>query len=44
MADVRISKKQQLYDNVTNQPLITGASEDLILKIFAVPELNLLIG
>ena len=44
MADGRISKKQQLYENVTNQPLITGAAEDLILKIFAVPELHLQIG
>ena len=44
MADGANIKKQKLFENVTNQPLITGAPEDLILKIFAIPELHLLIG
>ena len=38
------TKKQKLFENVINQPLITGASDNLILKIFAIPELHLLIG
>ena len=37
-------KKQQLYENVTNPPLVTGSVDDLILKMFAIPELHLLIG
>ena len=37
-------KKQQLYQNITNQPLLTGEPTQLILTILAVPELHLLIG
>ena len=36
--------KQQLYQNITNQPLLTGEPTQLILTILAVPELHLLIG
>ena len=44
VADGSVSKKQQMYENVVNQPLITGAGEDLILTILAIPELHLLLG
>ena len=37
-------KKQQLYQNITNPPLLTGEPTQLILKMLAVPELHLLIG
>ena len=37
-------KKQQFYQNVTNQPLITGDPDKQILNILGVPELHLLIG
>ena len=44
LSDGSHKKKQQLYQNVTNQPLITGDAGKLVLKILAVPELHLLIG
>ena len=44
VSDGSHKKKQQLYQNVTNQPLITGDAGKLVLKILAVPELHLLIG
>ena len=44
VSDGSHKKKQQLYQNVTNQPLITGDAGKLVLKILAVPELHILIG
>ena len=37
-------KRQQLYENVVNYPLITGDPDQVVLKILGVPELHLLIG
>ena len=44
VADGSVSKKQKLYQNVTNQPLLTGEESHLVWKILSVPELHLLIG
>ena len=38
------AKKQQLYDNVTNPPLITSSVEKLVIESLSVPELHLLLG
>ena len=38
------AKRQQLYDNVTNPPLITSSVEKLVIESLSVPELHLLLG
>jgi hypothetical protein len=39
-----VKKTQQRFQNVTNQPLLTGDVDDKVLGILAVPELHLLLG
>ena len=44
VSDGSRAKRQQIFQNFTNSPLLTGEPTDLVVKILAVPELHLLIG
>ena len=44
MASGSDKKKQKLFENVLNLPLITGDPEQTILGTISVPELHLLLG
>ena len=44
MASGSDKKKQKLFENVVNLPLITGDPEQTILGTISVPELHLLLG
>ena len=37
-------KDQKRFQNVVNDPLITGDPDDLILGLVALPELHIMIG
>ena len=44
MEDGSVRAKQKLYQNVVNEPLITGDADKKVLEILCVPELHLLLG
>ena len=39
-----VKKYQKRFQNVVNEPLITGEHDDLILGLIALPELHIMIG
>ena len=39
-----VKKHQKRFQNVVNEPLITGEHENLILGLIALPELHIMIG
>ena len=44
MAGGSVKKTQQIYENVTNYPLITSPPDKLIIETLAVLELHVLLG
>ena len=44
MDNKAVRRTQQKFQNVINEPLLTGKPDDLILGLLAPPELHILIG